>query len=135
MLSKDLHKRGFSEWLPFTLVEQPRLIGELPQSDGVYVIRSSRSFGRYRGESDIVYVGSSTNATGGLKGRAKFFFRPGRSQYTSLRIKALLDRAEELEISFRVCLAIEARSLEKGILKQYVDDHWELPPYNRSQPR
>ena len=64
MLSEDLQKRGFIEWLPFTLVEQSRLIGELPQSDGVYVIRSSKSFGRYKGESDIVYVGSSANATG-----------------------------------------------------------------------
>jgi hypothetical protein len=135
MLGEDLQELGFIEWLPFTLVEQSRLIGELPQSDGVYVIRSSRSFGRYRGESDIVYVGSSANATGGLKGRVKFFFRPGPSQYTSLRIKALLDRAEELEISFRICPAMEARSLEKEILKQYVDEHWELPPYNRSQPR
>lgn len=135
MMSKDLQKQGFVEWLPFTVGHKSQLLGKVPNSDGVYVIRSCRPFGRYRGHSDIIYVGSSANATRGLKGRVSFFFRPGPSQYTSKRIKALLDRAEELEISFRICPAVEARSLEKNIIKQYVDEHWELPPYNRREPR
>jgi len=135
MFNHDLRRLGFDMWLPFTAEARAHLLNNIPDRDGVYIIRSAEPFGRYRGQSDIVYVGSSAGATRGLKGRITFFFRPGPSQYTSKRIKALLDLAERLEISFRICTAMEARNLEKAIIKQYVEDHLELPPYNRSEPR
>ncbi|TET42704.1 MAG: GIY-YIG nuclease family protein [Dehalococcoidia bacterium] len=113
---------------------ESQLLGKTPDSDGVYIIRSSQPFGRFRGESDTVYVGSSANAQGGLKRRIRFFFHPGPSQHTSKRIKALLDLGGKLQISFHTCTAQKARSLEKEILKEYVREHLELPPYNRSEP-
>ena len=135
MLSKDLEKQGFVEWLPFTIEQKSCLLGKFPNSDGAYVIRSSQCFGRFKGQSDIIYIGSSAGAKRGLRGRLSFFFDPGPSQYTSKRIKMLLDRAVNLEISFRICPAVQARQLEKDILEQYTNEHWELPPYNRSLPR
>jgi len=114
--------------------EESQLLGKIPDSSGVYIISSPQPFGRYRGESDVVYVGSSANAQGGLKRRIRFFFHPGPSQYTSKRIKALLDLGEKLEISFHTCTALKARSLEKEILQEYVREHLELPPYNRIEP-
>ena len=135
MTSHDLRRLGFDRWLPFTAEAKSHLLNNIPDRDGVYIIRSSQPFGRYRGQSDIVYVGSSANATRGLKGRISSFFRPGPSQYTSKRVKALLDLAEKLEMSFKICTSVEARNLEKDIIRQYVVEHQELPPSNRSEPR
>ena len=134
MTSKDLQKDGFIEWHLLAIGAESELLRLIPESDGAYVIRAYEPFGRYRGQSDIVYIGSSSGSRSGLKGRLTFYFRPGPTQYTSKRIKALLDRQTQLEISFKVCPGVVARSLEKDILGRYVNDHWELPPYNRNEP-
>jgi len=131
MNSQDLAKHGFTRWAAFNLAEEGALLATLPSRPGVYALRWSRVFGRFRGESDIVYIGSAINARG-LRKRIRHYFRPGKTQRTSQRIRQLLGLLNDLEFSWvERSDPVEARSLERKLLAEYADDHIELPPLDR----
>jgi excinuclease UvrABC nuclease subunit len=131
MNSKDLARLGFSDWRGFSLSEEKRLLSSLPKKMGVYVIRDSSQFGRYHGKSDIVYIGSSTSSDG-LRRRIRFYFHPGLTQHTSKRIREMLNQIQTLKIAWvQSAVPGQARALEKNLLGEYVNDHFELPPFNR----
>lgn len=133
MNSTDLIPPGFREWAPFNLQAEKVTLAHTPRQCGVYVVRSPRPFGRFRGESDIVYVGSASNANG-LKRRIRSYFHPGPSMRTSLRIRSKLDLIDDLHISCRITLASEdPRDIEHEILLAYEREHLELPPFNRQE--
>ena len=133
--SSQLVDYGFVTWRSFSLIQENALLTVLPKQMGVYVIRDSKNFGRYKGESDIVYIGSTISSRG-LKRRIRFYFHPGQTQHTSQRIHNLLRRIHTLEISW-ICYqsGVDARNLEKKLLNQYHSDHHELPPFNRQGVR
>ena len=113
------------------MIQEDALLTVLPKQMGVYVIRDSKNFGRYKGESDIVYIGS-TVSSGGLKRRIRLYFHPGQTQHTSQRIHKMLRQIHTLEISWICSLSgVDARRIEKKLLTQYHSDHFELPPFNR----
>ena len=101
-----------------------------PFEIGVYSFRleGGRKFGRLRGESDIVYIGSASGR-GGIRQRLYFHLHPGPSQLTNLRSKQLQGR-----VHLQVACVPEPNPVkfETKILDQYLEDHWELPPLNRS---
>jgi len=131
MQSSNLTNYRFLDWLPFSTETQNQLIPALPSKIGVYVIKYKSEFGRFIGESDIVYIGSTTNK-GGLKARIRQYFHPGPTQLTNIRINEMLSRKIGFSISFKTTFTKEeARETENLLLGMYYQDHLELPPQNR----
>jgi len=64
MVSSHLPEYGFENWLPFTPTRGADLLSRVPRKPGVYVIRSQEPYGRVRGVSDILYIGSAVNQKG-----------------------------------------------------------------------
>ena len=79
----------FSEWHP--LIEES--IEKAPDVQGAYVLRrvQGQRFGRLRGESDIMYIGSAAGKRG-LKWRLELFLHPGRRQLVNMRIHKIAKR-------------------------------------------
>ena len=122
-------KKEFSAWQSFSKITALKA----PTSKGVYVLRLSeaRLFGRLKEKSDILYIGC-TKAKGGLRQRLYGYFKPGSTQWTNQRINKFLSNYT-MEISWRTCeIPI---NVEHYLLKQYLKDHDELPPFNRSSSR
>ena len=126
MNSKDLKIYGFEVWMP--LDEQ--MIKSLPPEHGVYVMRLNRVFGRLKGESDILYVGSTDD----LHQRIVNNYWRGRGGETTKRIRNYLfskNYLSQVEVSWVVCQS--PKNLEAKILERYENEHHELPPWNRQK--
>jgi hypothetical protein len=133
MKSEELSVIKFSEWIPFGINQERQVLEYLPESIGVYIIRTNHLFGRLVGESDIIYIGSAINNRG-IRRRVKYYFHPGPSQQTSLRINKRIPLISNLEISYVASQTkVDARVLEKQLLLAYEKDHLELPPFNRQE--
>lgn len=131
MNSKLLTEEGFDEWINFSLDNYEYVIEATPKLVGVYVIRYSGGlFGRFNGESDILYIGKSENKRKFLKGEISSYFKPGPTQTTRQRIRKYLDMKIPMEIAYK-CIE-RPRYQEKDMLTKYEIEHWELPPFNRS---
>ena len=124
MKSFEIQKLGFSSFQKLS----PEVINNLPAEPGVYVLRSAekRMVGRLKGESDVLYVGSSLKS---IRGRLRFYFKPGPTQWTSIRINSLLKRYP-VEIAYK--FSSVPRDEESRILLKYFEEHDELPPFNFS---
>jgi len=119
-------KKEFSSWHPF----HKQAAENAPTQPGVYVLRKAKGerFGRLKGESDILYIGS-TEAGNGLKQRIQQYFHPGPSQWANRRINEYTMKYS-MEISW--CPCDEPRNFEHSLLKQYLKEHDELPPFNHA---
>ena len=128
MNSKELDICGgkFSSCYPL----DEKIIRHVPKHPGVYVIRNSqgRCFGRLKGKSDILYIGS-TQAKNGLRQRLQQYLHPGPTQWTNRRINQLVEKYQ-MEVSWS--LSSEPRNFEHQLLKKYLNDHDELPPLNHA---
>jgi hypothetical protein len=91
--------------------------------------------GRFRGESDIVYVGTTVAAEGTLRYRlVQHLVARNDRTGVSARIGRVLQDIGALEIGWVTCPdSREARWLESELLSMYCDDHVELPPLNRME--
>jgi hypothetical protein len=128
MDSNSLSRKGFERWLDFNLKTEISLTRILPALTGVYVIKNDVLFGRFVGESDIVYIGSAAGENG-LRGRIAEFFSPGPGQSTNKRINEILHSHPGLKISFvHSPSASDAEALESSLLKEYDRQHRDLPP-------
>jgi hypothetical protein len=130
MKSSDL--LGFSNWQRWSN-EVARRAPSLP---GVYVFRLVRgSFGRFKGESDLVYIGCTESADGTIARRLSDHLpsRAGASN-TAHRLREA-QRFGELEVAWKA-LGTPERAIneEATFLRNYIWDHLELPPVNRSEP-
>jgi len=121
--------KGISEWHPFN----KETVKSAPGQHGIYIFRMARGecFSRLKGETDILYIGSGEGKQG-LKGRLQQYLRPGRTQWTNKRIHAM---AKKYAMEIAWCLWEEAGNLELQLLRQYFDDHDELPPLNHASKR
>jgi hypothetical protein len=98
-----------------------------PTSAGVYLFQlgEGKSIHRLKGESDIIYVGSTASGTGGLNKRL-------RSHNASRLLSLIRSEIGQVEVSWKVVLTRQkARFEEAEILWKYLHDHFELPPMNR----
>ena len=133
MDSNTLVQKGFERWQSFNLKAEATLSGGLPNFNGVYVIKNDVSFGRFVGESDIVYIGSAAGDNG-LRGRILQYFNPGPTQNTNKRINRILHLHPGLKISYvLIPSADDAIALESSLLGEYERQHGELPPANRKE--
>jgi hypothetical protein len=118
--------KGISEWYP----SNKESLKNAPVQHGIYIFRiaQSKRFGRLRGESDILYIGS-TKGGRGLRGRLQQYFSPGHRQLTNIRIHAMAKK-HDMEIAWYPCE--EAGNLELQLFRRYFEDHDELPPLNHA---
>lgn len=86
-------------------------------------------FGRLNGESDILYIGSSKSS---LRQRLRFYFNPGPSQHTNIRINKMLNK---YSIDVAVATNSNPVELESKLLIEYYIDHDEQPPFNFQGPQ
>jgi len=134
MISHDLATRGFTKWHPFNLETKKEILEALPDdTNGVYILRDKRKFGRYWGESDVVYIGCAPKQS--LKKRISLYFRGDESQKTNKRIHDKLNLIKSLEISWITCQGEKAKSIEEDLLRLYEETHQELPPFNEQRNR
>lgn len=121
--------KGISKWYPFS----KESLKDAPVQHGIYIFRSAQSkpFGRLRGQSDILYIGS-TKGSRGLRGRLQQYFSPGHRQFTNIRIHAM---AKKYAMEIAWCPYAEAGNLELQLLRRYFEDHDELPPLNHADRR
>lgn len=127
MNSQDLTKYGFYVWIPLSEIAISK---EAPSEPGVYILRLKRSFGRLVGNSDILYIGSTTD----INHRLLKNFIGGKGGKTTQRIHYYLIEMgylNNVEVSWK--LTSDYKSLEKELLRIYEKDHHELPPWNRQK--
>ncbi len=133
MDSNSLRQKGFERWQDFSLKAETTLSNGLPTSNGVYVIKTDTSFGRFVGESDIIYIGSASNENG-LRGTILQYFNPGPTQSTNKRINGILHLRPGLKISYVLKPSPDdANALVSSLLKEYDRQHGELPPANHKE--
>jgi excinuclease UvrABC nuclease subunit len=133
MDSNSLSRKGFERWQDFSLKAEATLSSGLPTSNGVYVIKNDISFGRFVGESDIIYIGSASDENG-LRGRILQYFNPEPTQITNKRINGILHLRPGLKISYVLKASVDdVNALESSLLKEYDRQHGELPPANRKE--
>ena len=135
MDSIALRGLGFGSWTPISVDTETALLSGLPVSCGVYAFLFAKSMTRQRGISDIAYIGKASNQNG-LRGRVRQYFHPGPTQSTNLAMKRRLAAVDcSLQLGFVVSnSAPMAARLEADLLRQFVHEHAELPPYNRQLP-
>lgn len=128
MDSKQLKKThpNLSKWLKFN----EQILPKVPKKKGVYVIRleNKKNFGRLKGQSDVLYIGK-TEAQNGLKQRISFYFRPGKTQLTNMRINSM-QKKYKMEIAWLT--SDDSNNLEHKLVNAYMEDHHELPPFNHA---
>ena len=132
MDSGDLASLGFGSWHAFYPAAADELLKHAPREYGVYAIRRSTPYQRAHGSSDLLYVGSATNASGGLNMRLRQYFRVGHDQATNKRILALVTGSDQYQVAWRITATKgEALAGEADFLERYKREHGERPPQNR----
>ena len=133
MNSRQLGSRGFRGWYGLGQDDREELLKSVPRKKGVYAMKYQTQFGRFRGKSDLLYIGSSVEKKRGLRGRIASYFHPGKTQKTSQRIHDLLQDTPGVNISFLAAPKVkDPRKREKELRKEYQNEHGELPPWNRN---
>lgn len=126
MKSDDI---GFSGWAKWPVV----FLDQVPETPGVYLFRlGGGTIPRVKGESDIVYVGSTARKLGTLRqrlGNHKRDYQSGKSLL--LRIRNERGEIELAWQSFRT--HDQALYKESRLLDEYLRQHLELPPLNHQQ--
>lgn len=114
----------FSDWVLFS----KDLVPNLPNDKGSYVFRTvgGNCISRVKGESDILYIGSTVRMLG-MRKRLRLFFNPSKKSSTDNRINSYLWK-NQMELSY----IIEAQpgDIEHQLLNQYQNEHFEVPPLN-----
>lgn len=132
MTGNDLTNRGFSPWCQFIPATWAGVLKSVPEKCGIYAIREKELFARYNGESDVVYIGC-TESKKGLRNRIRQHISGNKTQKTCYRVHRWAKERNCLEIAWMVVSASQSRSEEQALLSDYISDHWELPPLNRSE--
>lgn len=134
MNSGDLS--DFSTWHPWSSA----IIQNAPATPGVYVFRFSggQPIRRLKGESNIVYIGSTKKGkarSGSVQRRLKQHLRTREGKIDiGYRIERVLKEIGRLEVAWRSFdTDADAQWHEAELLERYETDHIELPPLNRQE--
>ena len=115
---------GTLKWLPLNKTTQKTA----PLYPGIYIMRLGKHFGRLRGTSDILYIGSTTSS---IRQRLGGYFNPGPTQRTNIRINKML---QKYTIQVAWYETENPKKLETKLLEQYFEEHDEQPPFNYQGP-
>jgi hypothetical protein len=120
---KTIEIQGFSAPAKWT----GSLFEQAPKLPGVYIFQvdQGKSIHRLKGESDIIYVGSTARGRGGLRQRL-------RSHSGSRLLKLIKAEIGGITVSWKDVPTHEKALFEEAeILWEYLQVHLELPPMNR----
>lgn len=138
----ELRKRGAgpvqsmrkeSVWSPWYRLEAEEAGRTVPDRPGVYQVRVDFTFGRLKGNSSVVSIGS---AVPNLRRRLLDQRIGNPDRFLSRAEKWLRQAGHTLQ--FRYATTVDgptARNLEAQMLEDYEREHWELPPSNAMLPR
>lgn len=114
-----------------------KAVRRVPQKPGVYIFRLIRgaTLARLKGNSDIIYIGSTKKGKRTLRDRLKDHLSPrGDKRDTGYRLKRVTNEVGSLEVAWRVFDCHDsAQACERQLLKRFEQDHIELPPLNRQE--
>ena len=123
----------YSTWLGWFR----RAVRQVPQKPGVYIFRLIRgaTLARLKGNSDIIYIGSTKKGKRTLRDRLKDHLSPrGDRRDLGYRLKRVIKEVGSVEVACKVFDSHEgARACERQLLKRFEQDHIELPPLNRQE--
>ena len=103
----------------------------MPNSPGVYEIRTDYTFGRLKGSSQTVNIGSAVNLKNRLGSR---LINPRR--YWTLEEQRLMQKGHGFDFRYANAMTKEISiNMENDALFEYFTEHWELPPGNRVFPK
>jgi len=135
MDARELEQAGFRRWYP--LIQNGRVvedtIEQIPNREGVYVIRLGKPIPRLKGESEILYIGA-----GKIQDRlyaicARFYGVEYAHTAKDELYRVIQEVAPDCWVSFTI--TDNHNQLEKDLLHRYSKDHIELPPLNRAGGR
>jgi len=95
---------------------------------GIYIMKHSEPFGRLRGSSDILYIGSTISS---MRERLAGYLNPGPTQRTNIRINKMLQKYT-IRIAWHE--TDNPKQLESKLLVRYFNEHDEQPPFNYQGP-
>lgn len=128
MDSDDLLESGFSE------IEHPENWSELPKESRIYVFYVSKILERLEGKTDIIYIGETND----IRRRMKEYFKPNgwiKDRGTGHRINSKIQHygGEVYVISKEASEdEKERRKEEQELTRAFLNEHQELPAWNRS---
>lgn len=134
MLAEDARKIAKNQWSEWHTIklnsvpDQNPLLKERKDEVGVYLIRSKEKIHRLKGISDIIYVGKGVLRN--RIGKALAYYRGQKKCPYYSRMLSLFLVELNLDLSFSYLVTESAEQLERLILKEYENDHYELPPLN-----
>jgi len=121
----------------FEVREWPAVLHErkvIQNGPAVYALLHEHAFGRLRGESRILYVGSTGRLGGDSDScRLRIYRYPNGQHARGLRRRTELLIDSGVVVTFHwkdVATKEDALVLESMLLDQYAVEHWELPPFN-----
>lgn len=134
MKYSDLTSRGFGALVSFTASAEKTVLTSLPALLGVYVVVLPQCAACQRGESDIAYIGKSTNANG-IRGRVRQYYHPGPTQSTNITMNArLLEQGCSLRLGFITASSkAVTQRLESDLLPEFESQHNQFPLFNRQR--
>lgn len=133
--------KEYSDRLLIDLAEFPEAVA------GVYVLRfAARTVARLRGESAILKIGQSGASFRGrfkaYNGKSVATQHPGNlgellnwctNAKTEFQLMWLLPKLlEKDEVALDLFITDQPKLLEKKLLLRHLEEHWELPPLNKS---
>jgi len=125
---------NWSEWYQFN---QQLINIHVPDSPGCYEIRTDYIFGRLKGYSRTVYIGSTENLKQRLGNRLN---DPDKNR--TLEEKRLIKKGHTFQFRYAKMLGESVENQDKieiqmknKALTEYVTEYCELPPCNRVFPK
>jgi hypothetical protein len=110
------------------------IVWDAPLGPGIYVFRlaNGKTIQRLKGDSDILYIGSSTKLRNRFKGHLKVV---SVERNTAYRLQRVEREIGHLGVSWESHdNADKAKDVERLLLTEYEADHIEFPPLNRIEP-
>ncbi len=120
-------------WSEWHALESKSITLPVPDSPGVYEVRTNIAFGRLKGYSAVVFIGSSVRS---LKKRLLGQRIGNPERFLSGAEKYLRQAGHSLQFRYAETVdGLTARNLESQMLKDCDLEYWELPPGNAVLPR
>lgn len=113
------------EWSEEFVFTNEAIRQHAPTAPGVYEIRQSVEYPRYAGKTRVLKIGKSdSNMQQELLNHLQ--------RHTAANRLARIRKRQGIQVSFRFVVldTAQATSREKGLLREFEDQHWDLPLLN-----
>ena len=114
-----------NDWSEELLFTSQILQENVPVSPGVYQILQSKDYYCYEGSTRILKIGRSDSD---LRGELLNHLRG----HTAANLLARVQQRPEIQVTFKYIVRTpdDARRTEKALLREFEEDHWDIPVLN-----